>query len=206
MKKPADPTVPIRLNLGGGFSHYEGFLTVDQLPTADVVHDITQPLPFPDNSVDELFASHVIEHFPMWQIQDLLQDWCRVLIPGTGLFWGFVPDIPEVAKRYLEAVEAKDWNTKRGCIANFNGGYTHNKYIGPGQAHYACYDADLLQETLYMGGFHPVQVVKQQAGPLDYRLVFVCGKGVYPVDKITDLGVYPKVPWRPDAGSDGGEE
>ena len=186
----------IRLNLGAGNQPYVGYTGVDMSGwAADVKHDLTTPLPFADNTVDEIFASHVVEHFPLWQIQKLLLDWHRALKPG-GLFWGLVPDGPEVAKRYLEAVEQKDWGIKRICIANFCGGYTNNEFIGDGQIHYAVYDQDMLTEVLGNGRFHPILVTPVHRGPMDYALLFACGKGVYPPLRIQDTGVYPGVPWR----------
>jgi SAM-dependent methyltransferase len=193
----SDLPSPLRLNLGSGPQGYSGYLNVDFDPrdNPDILHDLTQPLPLPDDSVDAIFLSHVIEHFPQWQIQDLLQDWCRVLKRGTGTLWGFVPDGARVAQEYLKAVAANDRYTKSVCVANFCGGWTNNKYIGLGQVHYYVYDADSLSETLSRGGFYPVNVMAQQAGPLDYRLVFVCGKGVYEPHDIHQLGVYPNPPW-----------
>lgn len=189
---------PIRLNLGSGPQRYSGFLSVDTVPKwADVVHDLTKPLPFPDNSVSELFASHVIEHFPMWQIQDILQDWCRVLKPHTGLLWGFVPDGKAVAEQYLAAIAANDRYMKSIWVSNFVGGYNNNKYIGPGQVHHYVYDQDTLSETLYRGGFYPVIITPNQGGPVDFRLVFACGKEGHEVRPIEDIGLKVMVPWRP---------
>ena len=197
--KPPKPLLPdpLRINLGSGPQKYSGYLSVDTVPEwADVVHDLNDPLPFPDSSVSEIFASHVIEHFPFHSIQRLLQDWCRVLKPRTGLFWGFVPDGKRVAERYLEAVEANDRHTKLVMMTNFCGGFTNNRYIGPGQIHYAVYDQNSLSEILYQGGFYPVFIEAQEAGHLDYRLAFACGKGVYEPADIGGVG-RPTVPWRP---------
>jgi predicted SAM-dependent methyltransferase len=54
--------------------------------------DLARPLPFPDNTVDRIYSSHVLEHFaypsPML---DLLRECHRVLRPG-GEFSVAVPD------------------------------------------------------------------------------------------------------------------
>jgi SAM-dependent methyltransferase len=54
----------IRLNLGCGNKRKEGFLGIDKFPCAavDLVADITEPLPFEDSSVSEVWADNVIEH------------------------------------------------------------------------------------------------------------------------------------------------
>jgi predicted SAM-dependent methyltransferase len=39
-------------------------------------------LGLPDNSVDEIFTSHTIDHFTRWEAIDMLKDWQRMLKPG----------------------------------------------------------------------------------------------------------------------------
>lgn len=72
---------PIRINLGCGRRKLEDWINVD-IEDADVTCDISLPLPFEDNYADELMAIHVIEHFYVWTIQDLLKEWKRVIKPG----------------------------------------------------------------------------------------------------------------------------
>jgi ubiquinone/menaquinone biosynthesis C-methylase UbiE len=55
----------LKLNLGCGPDKKEGYIGVDKvkLPTVDVVHDLNNfPYPFEDNSVDEIYCSHILEH------------------------------------------------------------------------------------------------------------------------------------------------
>ena len=40
----------------------EGYFTIDLYGAPDLIHDINNGLPFPDNSVDEIRAIHVVEH------------------------------------------------------------------------------------------------------------------------------------------------
>ena len=166
--------------MGAGDQPYCGYWGCDMEGYAmDIRCDISKPLPFRDNAVSEIYASHVIEHFALWQITGILHEWCRVLKAKSGQFWGFVPNGPEVAKQYLLAVEKKDERAKRQWIANFNGGYTNSPYIGFGEIHYAVYDEDLLRDVLSTAGFYPVMIQQQQMSEWDYRLVFLCGKGQF---------------------------
>ena len=55
----------MKLNLGCGQNRIEGYVNADREPAAepDVVMDMEEfPWPFDDDSVDEVMASHVLEH------------------------------------------------------------------------------------------------------------------------------------------------
>ena len=54
----------MNVDLGCGKTKQPGFIGVDKDPhsAADVIHDISTGLPFCDNSVDLITASHILEH------------------------------------------------------------------------------------------------------------------------------------------------
>ena len=56
----------MRLEIGGGTkSRGGGWVNMDQVSTADIVHDLTvRPWPVADDSCDEVYSSHCIEHVP----------------------------------------------------------------------------------------------------------------------------------------------
>jgi hypothetical protein len=56
----------LRINLGCGNKHREGYIGVDRFPcaAAAVLCDVTRSLPFRDNSVDEYYLDNLIEHVP----------------------------------------------------------------------------------------------------------------------------------------------
>jgi len=89
--------LPIRLHLGCGGVRWKDFINVDMYShdpsrpdtsrngcVADVFADIRK-LGLPDDSVDEIFTSHVIDHFTRWECVDMLKDWYRMLKPGGRL-------------------------------------------------------------------------------------------------------------------------
>lgn len=58
------------------------------------------PLAYEDGSVDEIRASHILEHFSHLEVQDVLRDWVRALKPGGRLAVA-VPDFAVLAQQYL---------------------------------------------------------------------------------------------------------
>jgi predicted SAM-dependent methyltransferase len=100
----------LRLNLGSGETPIPGFVNVDALesaPGVDVVADIGRRLPYDDDAVDLIYASHLLEHFPTEDVPRLLVEWRRVLQPG-GILLVAVPDLEVVASML---VERRGWFT-----------------------------------------------------------------------------------------------
>lgn len=75
----------MRLNLGCGRRREEGFINVD-LPGsgADIECDI-RSLPVGDAEAEEVMAIHVLEHFYLHEVEDVLKEWLRVIKPGGML-------------------------------------------------------------------------------------------------------------------------
>lgn len=73
------------LNLGGGSNRMPGTMTLDRDPMADAWLDVTQPLPFDDQSADRIFLEEVIEHISLDAGRQLLAECYRVLEPGGVL-------------------------------------------------------------------------------------------------------------------------
>lgn len=78
---------PLRLNLGCGDKILPGYVNVDVAPgragrSPDVVCDLRKLEPFEADTVHEVLAVHVVEHFWRWEIVEVLREWVRVLKPG----------------------------------------------------------------------------------------------------------------------------
>jgi predicted SAM-dependent methyltransferase len=119
---------------GGDFEHLEH-------------HDITN-LPYNDESVDVIYASHVLEYFDREEAVDVLREWRRVLKKGATLRIA-VPDFEVMARLYI----------KRG--------YELRRFLGPifGKIkmaaktvyHKTIYDFEDMQSLLTGCEFHSVK-------------------------------------------------
>ena len=96
--------IPHILNLGGGGVIFDRWLTVDVDPRSDVYVDITQRLPFPDASIDVVYAEEVIEHVPRETGLAMLREVTRVLKPG-GWIRLTTPSLNYFANRALADLE-----------------------------------------------------------------------------------------------------
>jgi len=109
----------VKLHLGCGGVRWQDFINVDLHPhtdapdssrsgcVADVFADIRH-LGLEANSVDQIFTSHVLEHFPRWETEAMLRDWHRMLRQGGRLvvempdFWRCVMWLFHPSKRKRE--------------------------------------------------------------------------------------------------------
>jgi predicted SAM-dependent methyltransferase len=92
-----------KLHLGCGIKHIDGFINIDvrYLPSVDRIENIKFLRSFKDNSVDIIYASHVLEHFSRWDYKNVLKRWFEILKPGGILRLG-LPDFDALVYRYLK--------------------------------------------------------------------------------------------------------
>ena len=99
----------LKLNLGCGKYIHQGYINIDlHNPKADIVHDLTTPLPYETASVDGILAEHIIEHFDRRDWPGVLRDWVRVLKCGGKLII-ISPDILRCATYLLSNYKSKNW-------------------------------------------------------------------------------------------------
>ena len=90
-----------KLHLGCGTVRLQDMWNVDIKPgpTVDECCDIRY-LPYPDNSSEYMYASHVLEHISYLETPDVLKEWYRVLCAG-GTIIIHVPDFNKIVDDYL---------------------------------------------------------------------------------------------------------
>lgn len=92
----------LRLHIGGR-TRTPGWTSFDIAPgpDVDVVGDCRDLSRFEDDSVDEIYASHILEHLSYRnEIVPTLKEWRRVLLPGGELKIS-VPDFEVLCRLYV---------------------------------------------------------------------------------------------------------
>jgi len=91
----------MKLHLGCGDKKIDGFLNVDIINNSnvDLVDDVTQLKSIKNESVDLIYACHVLEHFKRNEYLTVLKRWTELLKPN-GVLRLSVPDLEKVIKLY----------------------------------------------------------------------------------------------------------
>ncbi|HUV84062.1 MAG TPA: methyltransferase domain-containing protein [Methanosarcinales archaeon] len=146
----------IKLNLGSGGRHLPGFLSVDlrwECGSIDCVHDISKPLPYKDNSVSVIFASHILEHFWWQDSEKLLKDWCRVLKPG-GYLDVWTPDFKYIIDKYINGDPYRIPYENMKWVNNLIFSRSHmDGVVNTVNEHHAMFDRQYLKQCMKKGGF-----------------------------------------------------
>lgn len=140
----------VKLNLGCGSDLRIGYINSDLYnDKADVKFD-SSVLPYENNSVDEILAYHIIEHFPYRKALETLLEWHRALKSG-GRLRIETPDLLSSCEAF--AAHKNDPNWRRGFVGHFfsEAGDT------PGQLHYFLFTESHLTFELNRVGFKNIK-------------------------------------------------
>jgi len=144
----------MRLNLGCGPRPLEGFVNIDADPNyGDCVADITH-LPYEDGSIEEIFASHILEHFDWTEVDAVLDEWIRVLKP-EGCITIVVPDCVQSAHM---VAEGRMTPLEYGGLTHGHGNGTRERLSAywkgedTNGSHLSCWSARLLLKYLLAHG------------------------------------------------------
>ncbi len=163
---------PIRLEVGSGGAPRAGFIHCDVVDGQDVEY-ICQAfeLPFKENSVDEVYARHVIEHLTLEEARRTFRHWFRILREG-GYIDINVPDF----ERHLEQLTTpglspyadSDISNAEHAMAGFYG-WQRNGF----DIHKWGYTFESLRELLADTGFTSIRRIPDtsRSGPLNLRVV-----------------------------------
>ena len=91
----------MKLHLGCGTKHIEGYTNIDAryLPGVDEVNNIKYLRNYKPNTVDIIYACHVLEHVGRYEVEGVLKRWFEMLKPG-GILRLAVPDFESIVEAY----------------------------------------------------------------------------------------------------------
>ncbi len=125
-----------------GWKHFDIRKLDDHIDYVGSADDLSQ---FDDNSIEEIYACQLLEHFKKKDIDNILKEWNRVLVKG-GTIRISVPDMEAVMEHYAEH---HDINILQ---AFFHGGQKYDF-----DYHYVSFDFENLKSRLENAGFTDVQ-------------------------------------------------
>lgn len=145
----------VHLHLGCGPKYIEGFINIDANPFAriDLWLDVRNGLPFPANSADSIYATHMVEHLYDNDLRTLLKECCRILKPGAGVRL-IVPSLGSAIAAYAQ--KRIDWFD--GTFPRHYdslGGRFSNFVFCDGQ-HRTAFDFGYMEEMLHSAGFRDI--------------------------------------------------
>ncbi len=153
------PTLPqgaqLFVNLGCGEQSGPEYINVDVVPAPHIhyVHDIKVLDMFASESVDLLYASHVMEHIPRHELPVTIAEWKRVLKPG-GTLRVSVPNFDNLLKVYTAS-----GNTIDTILAQLLG------QEPPYNNHYSVWNLDHAKKIFLEQGFSEVRLWDPKTAP-----------------------------------------
>ena len=134
----------VKLHLGCGKRDFgPDWVHIDGGTFPHVTHNDITKLPFENDSVDLIYASHVLEYFDRDEVIPVLEEWYRVLKVGGKLRLA-VPDFEEMALLYTE------------------GAYLLESFLGPLFGKMKMDDTTIYHKTTY--DFNSLEAVLKKIG------------------------------------------
>ena len=144
----------MKLHLGCGTKKIDGWVNIDSVAACepDLLHDISRPLPYDDQSVNEILAEDVLEHFDKYLRFVVFYEWVRVLKVG-GMVTLQVPDFKKILSKYYKF----GFDNFVDFIFGENM-WESKTYLGPFGNHKWGYSKKTLTQFIGLFGIEPVEV------------------------------------------------
>jgi len=149
-----------QLEIGPGDCRLPGeWTTLDCVARPGIVDQVArwgaEPLPFPDESFELIYAAHVLEHIPWYETVAALTEAARILVPG-GRLELHVPDLA-VLVRAIDAQCCPDYHVEQNLNQELHWMHWAAErlfHLGPAEAwHRACFNDAHLRWCLARAGF-----------------------------------------------------
>ena len=99
----------MKINVGSGNAPLEGYVNIDLYNEAADLQCPAHSIPYPNESVDEIYTSHMIEHLLPSEFELALREWKRLLKPGGKLIIR-CPNFLLYVQEFLDANCQERWS------------------------------------------------------------------------------------------------
>jgi len=142
--------------------------TMDIMPQYNptYVHDVKKPMTMiPDNTYDVVYASHIIEHIPWYNVQNVLNEFYRITKPNGNLeIW--VPDFEKIVQVYISKEFPDNWrmmnpenNPMKWVLGRL---FAHDRDgTNDWNFHRAAFDYDTLHSMLSIAKYQNIQKLQK---------------------------------------------
>lgn len=142
--------IPLKLYLGCGTNVKEEYINVDQYVFApNVINIDIFNLPIENNTVDEIFTEHMLEHLSKYEVPQALKEWARVLKVDGKLVMN-LPNLEWCLQQWLAKPEKERWGWQLDTIFGLQ---TH-----PGEFHKTGFSKPRLHQLLTGAGFKEIRI------------------------------------------------
>ncbi|NJR52012.1 MAG: glycosyltransferase [Leptolyngbyaceae cyanobacterium CSU_1_3] len=137
----------LRLNLGCGTDIISDYINIDgrTLPGIDVVADLNC-LPFEHNTISEIYASHVVEHMPEFELKNHILPYWYSLLKSRGKLVIICPDAEHMVLEYSKGNFS--WDSLRKI--------TYGAQDFSGNFHYNMFTSESLSRIISNCGFQEI--------------------------------------------------
>lgn len=94
------------INLGCGSHFHPDWVNLDYAKTSKnvIAHNLNKGIPFPDNTFEVVYHSHVLEHFSQKNAVHFMEECYRVL-KNNGIIRIAIPDLEQIINEYKKQLE-----------------------------------------------------------------------------------------------------
>jgi predicted SAM-dependent methyltransferase len=152
----------MKLHLGCGSRRREGYVNIDARETAatDVVAKAWELVGFADNSVDEIYSRHMLEHLYPEDAELALREWQRILVPGGRLHL-IVPDLEFHCRQLLGRARSRFPDQRKHAFGSIFGWRADDFGGSKYDVHLWGYDYEELSSLVMRYGFADISRLRE---------------------------------------------
>lgn len=140
----------VKLHLGCGRNIKEGYINVDQyLSAPSIINMDIFNLSIENDTVDEIFTEHMLEHLSKYEVTLALKEWARVLKPDGKLVMN-LPNLEWCLQQWLAKPEGERWGWQLDTIFGLQ--------AHPGEFHKTGFTEARLHQLLENVGFREIRI------------------------------------------------